>query len=72
MKTPGVLVPIEMAAGETKKMVRVAVTQLEPEWLDLQGTVVKTCRYIAEAARNGAQMIVFPEVFIPGYPTWIW
>ncbi|KAL5041204.1 hypothetical protein BDW71DRAFT_212351 [Aspergillus fruticulosus] len=62
-----------MAANETKKdLVRVAVTQLEPEWLDLQGTVAKTCRYIAEAARNGAQIIAFPEVFIPGYPTWIW
>ena len=53
-------------------LIRVAVTQLEPEWLDLQGSVKKACKYIAEAAKNGAKLISFPEVFLPGYPTWIW
>jgi predicted amidohydrolase len=52
--------------------VRVAVTQLEPEWLDLQASVEKTCKYIAEAAQNGAQLVAFAEAFIPGYPAWIW
>jgi len=52
--------------------VRVAVTQLEPEWLDLQASVKKTCKYIAEAAQNGAQLVAFAEAFIPGYPAWIW
>ena len=60
------------SADETEKdTVRVAVTQVEPEWLDLQGTVAKTCKYITEAAHNDAQIIAFPEVFISGYPTWI-
>ncbi|PYH92092.1 carbon-nitrogen hydrolase [Aspergillus ellipticus CBS 707.79] len=52
--------------------VRVAVTQQEPEWLDLEATVGKTLRLIAEAAGNGAQLITFPECWIPGYPAWIW
>ncbi|KAH8590563.1 carbon-nitrogen hydrolase [Bisporella sp. PMI_857] len=52
--------------------IRVAVTQLEPEWLDLQASVAKTCRYIAEAAENGAKVVSFAEAFIPGYPAWIW
>jgi hypothetical protein len=52
--------------------VRVAVTQAEPAWLDLQGAVAKTCDLIHEAAANGAQLIAFPEVWIPGYPGWIW
>ncbi|GKZ28467.1 hypothetical protein AbraIFM66950_007135 [Aspergillus brasiliensis] len=52
--------------------VRVAVTQQEPVWLDLHATVEKTCRLIAEAAGNGAQLITFPECWIPGYPAWIW
>ncbi|GKZ22870.1 hypothetical protein AbraIFM66951_004994 [Aspergillus brasiliensis] len=52
--------------------VRVAVTQQEPVWLDLHATVDKTCRLIAEAAGNGAQLIAFPECWIPGYPAWIW
>ncbi|KAJ5770825.1 aliphatic nitrilase [Penicillium nucicola] len=52
--------------------VRVAVTQAEPVWLDLDATVDKTCTLIAEAAANGAQLVTFPECWIPGYPAWIW
>lgn len=35
-------------------------------WLDLQGSVEKTIRIIKEAAAEGAKIIGFPEVFIPG------
>jgi predicted amidohydrolase len=51
---------------------RVAVTQCEPCWLDLQGGVRKTCDLIQEASHNGARLVAFPEVWIPGYPAWIW
>ncbi|THY98518.1 carbon-nitrogen hydrolase [Aureobasidium pullulans] len=52
--------------------VRVAVTQAEPEWLDLQASVAKTCKLIAEAASQRAELVSFPECWIPGYPAWIW
>lgn len=52
--------------------VRVAVTQHEPVWLDLQGTVKKTCAIIKDAAEAGAKLVAFPECWIPGYPCWIW
>ena len=52
--------------------VRVAVTQAEPEWLDLSKSVTKTCKLIEEAAEGGAQLVAFPECWIPGYPAWIW
>lgn len=52
--------------------VRVAVTQAAPIWLDLDATVEKTCALIKEAAANGAQLVTFPECWIPGYPAWIW
>ncbi|KAJ8071095.1 hypothetical protein OCU04_001438 [Sclerotinia nivalis] len=58
-------------ASATSKY-RVAVSQHEPEWFDLQKSVEKTCRIITEAAENGAQLVTFAEAFIPGYPTWIW
>ncbi|KAF1961875.1 aliphatic nitrilase [Byssothecium circinans] len=51
---------------------RVAVTQAEPEWLDLQGTIAKTLKLIEEAAEGGARLIAFPEVWLTGYPGWIW
>ncbi|XPS67966.1 hypothetical protein M3J09_000266 [Ascochyta lentis] len=52
-------------------IVKVAVTQHEPVWFDLQATVDKTCRLIEEASSNGAQLVAFPEVWITGYPAWI-
>ncbi|KIM92523.1 hypothetical protein OIDMADRAFT_139519 [Oidiodendron maius Zn] len=52
--------------------IKAAVVQAEPEWLDLQSSVEKTCVMIAEAATNGAKIIAFPELWIPGYPGWIW
>ncbi|KAL1856232.1 hypothetical protein Plec18167_006543 [Paecilomyces lecythidis] len=56
----------------TGKTVRVAVTQTEPAWLNLAAGVKKTCALIEEAAKNGAELIAFPECWIPGYPCWIW
>jgi aliphatic nitrilase len=41
-------------------------------FLDAGATAVKACDLIAEAARNGAELVAFPEVFIPGYPYWNW
>jgi nitrilase len=55
-----------------EEMVKVAVTQHEPVWMDLVGSVEKACQLIEEAASNGAKLIAFPEIWIPGYPGWIW
>jgi nitrilase len=52
--------------------IRVAVTQAEPVWLNLEKTVDKTCRLIEDAAKNKAKLVTFPECWIPGYPAWIW
>lgn len=34
--------------------------------------MAKAVALIAEAAGNGAKLIAFPEVFVPGYPYWNW
>jgi predicted amidohydrolase len=52
--------------GSKPQTVRVAVTQHEPVWLDLQGTVAKTCKIIQDAAKAGAKLVAFPEVWVPG------
>ncbi|KAJ7932529.1 nitrilase [Mycena leptocephala] len=54
------------------KIFKVAAVQAEPVWLDLQGGVEKTIKIIQEAAAEGAKIIGFPEVFIPGYPWTPW
>lgn len=52
--------------------VKVAVTQHEPAWLDLEAGTKKTVDIIKEAAAAGAKLVAFPECWIPGYPAWIW
>lgn len=53
-------------------VVRAAAVQAEPRWLDLDAGVEHMIGYIADAASQGAQLVAFPETFIPGYPWWIW
>ena len=47
--------------------IRAAAIQAEPVMLDLEGGIQKSRDLISEAAKNGAELIVFPELFLPGY-----
>ncbi|MEV5386251.1 carbon-nitrogen hydrolase family protein [Streptomyces sp. NPDC052721] len=51
---------------------KAAVIQAEPVWLDADATIDKSIALIEEAARAGAELITFPETFVPGYPWWLW
>ena len=52
-------------------MPKVAVVQIPPLLLDRVGTLARAVDAIAEAARSGAGLVVFPEAYVPGYPQWI-
>ncbi len=54
------------------KNIKVAAAQLSPLFLNKDKTVDKACDAILDAGKKGADLIVFPEAFIPGYPDWIW
>lgn len=45
-----------------------AVVQATPVLFDRDATVDKAVKLIAEAAAQGASLVVFPEAFIPAYP----
>lgn len=51
---------------------KVAVIQKPPVLLDRQKTIERALDSIDEAVGEGASLLVFPEAYIPGYPTWIW
>jgi len=52
--------------------VRVASVQAEPVVLDREATLDKLEQLTSEAAANGAQLVVFPETFVPAYPSSVW
>ena len=52
--------------------VTVACVQAEPVILDRDATIEKLGRLAAEAAGNDAKLLVFPEAFIPAYPSSVW
>ena len=47
--------------------IKAAAVQAEPVVLDREATVAKACQLISESAANGAQLIIFPEMFIPTF-----
>lgn len=49
-----------------------AAVQATPVFLDRDATVERLIRSVKDAAAHGAQLIVFPEAIVPGYPDWVW
>ncbi len=49
---------------------KVAAAHIAPVFLDKKATTAKALAWIDEAAKQGAQLVVFPESFIPGFPIW--
>jgi nitrilase len=49
-----------------------ACVQVEPVLFDRAATIERIGEVAAEAAGNGAQLILFPEAFIPAYPSNRW
>jgi nitrilase len=52
--------------------VRVACAQVEPVIFDREATLDKLASVAADAAAKGAQLVLFPETFVPAYPSSRW
>src|SRR5579862_4387324 len=55
-----------------ERPVKVACVQVEPVVLDREATLDKLETVAAEAAKEGAELVVFPETFVPVYPSSTW
>jgi len=53
-------------------MTKIAAIQQPPVYLDLEKTMSRAIELIEEAAGEGAQMVIFPEAWFSGYPTFVW
>ncbi|MEM1020803.1 MAG: carbon-nitrogen hydrolase family protein [Pseudomonadota bacterium] len=52
-------------------IMKVAAAHIAPRLLDAAGCAQKAAQWIARAAQEQVELLVFPEVFIPGFPHWI-
>lgn len=51
---------------------RVTAVQVTPVYLDREGTLDVVVEHVLAAGADGADLVVFPESFVPGYPDWVW
>jgi aliphatic nitrilase len=51
---------------------KAATTIASPVFLNKDETIEKIAQTTEKAAGEGAQLVVFPETYIPAYPWWIW
>ncbi len=51
---------------------KIAVVQQPPVYLDKARAIDRAVELVDEAGREGCGLIVFPEAWLPGYPTFVW
>lgn len=56
--------------SDTLGRIKAAVVQSPGSFLDREGAIRQAERHIAEAGAMGAQIVVFPEGFVPAHPIW--
>lgn len=53
------------------KIVKVAIVQYAPVFMDLEASTSLAVEKIGDAARQGAEIVTFGETWLTGYPAWI-
>ncbi|MFP2997483.1 carbon-nitrogen hydrolase family protein [Spongiivirga sp. MCCC 1A20706] len=50
---------------------KVALAQISPVWLNKEASLQKVKDHIVEASNNQAELVIFGEAHLPGYPYWL-
>ncbi|KQV41350.1 carbon-nitrogen hydrolase family protein [Rhizobium sp. Root1204] len=54
------------------KKIKAAAVQASSAYMNLDASIDKVEKFTKEAAANGAELVAFPECFLPGYPWFVW
>ena len=54
------------------KKIKAAAVQAAPVFMNLDASIDKAVQWIDEAASNGAEVVAFPETWLPGFPWFIY
>lgn len=54
-----------------ENIIKIALAQIAPVWLNKTATIEKIIDYINKGGKEKADLIVFGEALLPGYPFWI-
>ncbi len=54
-----------------ENLLKVAMAQIAPVWLDKKATLEKIEQTVIEASNENAELVVFGEALLPGYPFWL-
>ena len=49
--------------------VKIALAQIDPTVADFRGNTARILQYVRDAEQRGAELVVFPELCVCGYPT---
>lgn len=52
-------------------LLKVALAQISPVWLNKEKTIEKIVAAIEGAAKQNSELVVFGEALLPGYPFWL-
>ncbi|WP_425234654.1 carbon-nitrogen hydrolase family protein [Ulvibacterium sp.] len=52
-------------------LLKVAMAQIAPIWLDKEATLQKVEQTILQAAKEQVELLIFGEALLPGYPFWL-
>jgi nitrilase len=55
----------------SSNLLKVALAQISPVWLDKEKTIEKIKTSIVDASKQECELIVFGEALLPGYPFWL-
>lgn len=54
-----------------RENLKVALAQIAPVWINRDATLGKVMDYVSQAANEEAELVVFGEAILPGYPFWL-